>query len=81
MMKMDWQSVETAPEGKRVLVWTRTDISADDIAYVEAVREGEHILTTQVAEFSDGEWYGLGLIGTPVCWMPLPAPPRTGDAE
>jgi hypothetical protein len=71
----DWQPIETVPENTRVLVWTQTNITPDAIAYVENVCDGEHIFTTQVGEFWEGDWHNLQLIGTPICWQPLPKPP------
>lgn len=71
----DWQPMETVPLNTRVLVWTRTDITPGDIYYVENFLDGEHVLTAQISEFSDGEWQGLQLVGEPVCWQPLPEPP------
>ena len=64
---MEWQPIETAPEGEVVLVW---DADAEEFFPAEFL--------SQVTGWGNpGEWmdwHGMRLLH-PTHWMPLPDPP------
>ena len=74
-----WQPIDSAPkDGTRILVWATTKPPHyEDQAYIETILHGEHVEQVQPACWheDDGEWE-LHYIGTPLFWMPLPAPPQ-----
>lgn len=73
-----WQPIKTAPkDGARILVWSTTrPPHYEDQAYIETICKGGHVEEVQPAvwleEFQEWETH---YIGTPLFWMPLPAPP------
>jgi hypothetical protein len=71
----DWQPIATAPkDGTDVLLFAR---------------EGECAPSVYVGRWSTSAWYGAAWVAyehrseteylTPTHWMPLPAPPTTGE--
>lgn len=68
----DWQPIETAPEGVRVLVYM-PDLNKVSEAWYSANTK----LWPRDREFNeDGEACNLGY---PSHWMPLPEPPKLED--
>lgn len=73
----EWRDIASAPkDGTRVLLWARTDITPEDIAYVRDVCELGHVIGAQIGYWCcDRHQWDKELIGEPTHWRPLPSPP------
>lgn len=79
---MEWQPIDTAPQGVWVLV------SGFRVDHFDWRAETCSVPLVMSATQVDGGWiwgrcdYGLGLgfAQDPTHWMPLPAPPQTGPS-
>ena len=73
-----WEDISSAPtNGTEILLYTDTSKSdAETQSYVDAICEGEHVKRIQMGHWCvlQGKWE-KPIIGDPIFWRPLPAPP------
>jgi hypothetical protein len=78
-----WQSMESAPkDGTEVLLFTHQEVDdfcdeAFDAIQIGYWDEGNYVSDPMWS--CEAGWF-LQKIGTPLAWMPLPAPPAEGRA-
>jgi hypothetical protein len=86
MFANGWRHIETAPlDGTRILLWTRTDVEAEDRRYIES-GDLEHVICAQICRWTEhtyggGPGWEIELVGTPTHWMPLPEPPNPSSSS
>lgn len=63
-MRLEWQPIETAPEGEPVLLWREVPYQGDD--WMIATKLGDGWLDD--SDEKDQDWF--------THWAPLPEPPQ-----